>query len=206
MKSNMKTTLDTNCLIDLELAEGSHLELRSLIDLHDEGKITICIPAIGASERLPDKTYARTFRGFQARVNRLSNRRIELLNPLMYVNIAYLGHAVLANEALVGFEESIHDVLFPNSDFKWKEIAERLGLNVDEAPPSDHDAYEKWRNRKCDALCMWCHIHYGNDIFVTRDSNFHKQSKKGRLIALGAKSIAYPSETLSILGIQQAKT
>jgi len=46
---------------------------------------------------------------------------------------------------------------------------------------------------------MWCHIHYGSDIFVTRDQDFLKHSIKSRLEALGAKKIATPEDALGLI-------
>ncbi len=69
----MRITLDTNCLIDLELNQGAALELRELIVIHELEKITLCVPAIGASERMKDGMYAPTFSVFQERVKRGKN-------------------------------------------------------------------------------------------------------------------------------------
>lgn len=54
--------------------------------------------------------------------------------------------------------------------------------------------WERWRNAKCDVLTVWCHIHYGCDVFVTADGNFHKKGKAGELAQLGCKVIVNPSE------------
>jgi hypothetical protein len=56
-----------------------------------------------------------------------------------------------------------------------------------------------WRNHKCDVLAMWCHIHYGGDVFVTTDRNFMKASKQQRLEALGAREIQTPCGALSLV-------
>jgi len=58
----------------------------------------------------------------------------------------------------------------------------------------DYENLTKWKNEKCDVLMFWSHIYYQKDVFITRDKNFHKQSKKKDLIKLGAKSILTPKE------------
>ena len=73
------------------------------------------------------------------------------------------------------------------------ELDEIEGVLFGDSPPVDPGS-RAWLNRKCDVLSMWCHIHYGNDVFVTSDGNFHKATKLPRLIALGAKRIARPEE------------
>jgi hypothetical protein len=48
-------------------------------------------------------------------------------------------------------------------------------------------------------LTLWSHIRYNGDIFVTNDSNFHKQTKKPRLVELGCGKILTPSEAVKML-------
>lgn len=195
----MKVTFDTNCLIDLEQREGDATSLRSLVDLHDRAQITICVPGIGASELLKDRTYARSFSVFHDRVRALSKKEFEILKPLAYFDIVYYDWAIMADDKLVVLEQQIHAVLFTTIAFRWQDHAQSCGLDPDEAAASHHPEWIKWRNRKCDALGMWCHIHYAGDCFVTRDGKFHESTKKPALIALGAKNISLPSEALTFV-------
>ena len=56
------------------------------------------------------------------------------------------------------------------------------------APPYPKDGSDservKWRNAICDVQALWSHIHAGNDVFVSRDRNFHKASKLPKLLSL----------------------
>ena len=52
----------------------------------------------------------------------------------------------------------------------------------------------KWLNKMCDVQSMWCHIHNGNDLFVTTDRNFRKKSKLPKLVKLGAGCIVHPND------------
>ncbi len=53
---------------------------------------------------------------------------------------------------------------------------------------------KKWLNRLCDAYSLWSHIHNKNDVFLTSDANFMKETKLLRLLALGAGRICSPRE------------
>jgi hypothetical protein len=57
----------------------------------------------------------------------------------------------------------------------------------------------RWRNKKCDVLALWSHLHHQGNVFVTSDTNFHKTSKKPQLIALGAGHILGPTEAATRL-------
>jgi len=190
----MKITLDTNCLVDLELKEGAYIDLLKIISSYNLGNIEVSVPGIGASERLKGGSFAKSFTVFQERLRRISPKELDILKPLLYWDICYWDWSILAGEDTVDLERSIHNVLFPKHEFAWSDQAKLLGLDPSGAASQNHKKFIKWRNRKCDVLGLWCHIFYANDIFVTRDKNFHKKSKKPLLINLGAKSICYPSE------------
>jgi len=192
-------TLDTNCLIDLELGEGEASHLRRLVAAHDANRISIAISAAAASERLPDGQFAPNFSSFQQRASRLSNRPILLLRPLCYLDISYIEWSVLGDEHLVALEEDIHRVLFPRIKFRWRDHATKHGIDPEAPTDSSKKEWLRWRNAKCDTLAMWCHIHYGNAVFVTRDKNFHKASKKAALMELGARQVLTPADAAAPL-------
>jgi len=187
-------TFDTNCLVDLELYEGAVDELRRLVTAHDAERITINVPGIGASERLTDGTFARSFSLFENRLRKLANREFEILKPPIYWDIAYFDWAILGGDETIKLEQQIHVVLFPETHFEWSEHAMASGLDPNQAAMDLHKEWIKWRNRKCDTLARWCHVFYEKDIFVTRDGNFHKTTKKRSLEQLGAKRILYPDQ------------
>jgi len=188
----MKITLDTNCLIDVELGEGAAEDVKRLFAYHDAGRITIQVPAIAASERMQDGTYALTFREFHRRIQKLAQREIELLRPPMYLGIVYLDWCILSDENMVAIEQKVHEILFPEIQFEWQVYAETHGISME-----SENLDPRWRNAKCDTLAIWSHIHYGGDIFVTRDRNFHKATEKPALAKLGAHEILYPAEAVA---------
>lgn len=189
----MKITLDTNCLISLRNDDGEHREIRALVDMHPN-QIILCIPAIAASENQRGGRLHKNFAQFQQFLAQIGCERCELLNPMAYLDVSYLDHAILSDDQMISVEREIHDVLFPNIPFRYSEYCRRFGLN-----PRTEAIDRKWRRAKCDVQAMWCHMHYSGDIFATQDGNFHKVTKKARLVALGAQEILKPSNCLSRL-------
>jgi len=172
-----RLTLDTNCLIDL--AEGGVTEpaLRSLIRASQDGRTTLQVPAISASER---GAMPASFDEFRRWLAELGLGRAEILKPVGYWGVTYWGWAYYPSEEMTALERKLHDVLFPRIEFDY----------------SNHDAplEGKWRNAKCDVLALWSHIHHGGDIFVTSDANFRKPTKKPKLLELGAGELLTPTE------------
>jgi len=189
----MRITLDNNCLISLKNKDGEYVESQALVDLHPD-QITVYIPAIAASENQQGTILHTNFAQFQEFLVEIGCEKYELLNPMIYLDISYFDHAIFADEQMESIERKIHEILFPNTPFLYAEYCKCFGLD-----PNNGVIDRKWRRAKCDVQAMWCHIHYNNDIFVTQDNNFHKTTKKGKLVALGAREILRPRECLSKL-------
>ena len=183
-------TLDTNSLYELESSAGERA-LRQLVALGKEGGIVMQIPAIAASEKQRDGRHLGDFAVFRERVDHLGLDGVELLRPLAYIGMCYIGWAVIIGPESRAVERRIHEILFPQIAFEASKHCER----------DDVRSRERWRNAKCDVLAMWCHINYGGEVFVTRDRNFFKLSKRSQLEALGAGSIATPEQALTQLSM-----
>ncbi len=85
-------------------------------------------------------------------------------------------------DEMIKLSAAIQDALFGNS------------LRVDIAAVGlDSRAGKKWLNQVCDVQGMWCNIHNGNEVFLTTDGNFTKETKLPELIALGAGRICHPA-------------
>jgi hypothetical protein len=188
----IRVTLDRNALLNLERGDGDTAGLRRLVELHSNGVIMLCVPAILASERQRDGTRLDTYAKFQSFLASLGLRDYEEFKPPLYIGMAYVGHCVIHGAEMERVEQQIHEILFPNLEFKYADYVARLGSRVTTR------LRQKWRNAKCDVLAIWSHIHYGADIFVTEDRNFHKVTKKPRLLALGAGRICRPSECVEL--------
>jgi len=89
--------------------------------------------------------------------------------------------------------KKIQGVLFPTIELEYGDFCKTRGLE-----PENRKAWQKWVNAKCDVLALWSRIWYNGDVFVTRDENFHKKTKKPQLIKLGAKKILRPTETVGL--------
>jgi hypothetical protein len=190
----VRFTLDTNCIIDVEEGRPSAPFVRELVGLHGKNGINVAVSAIGASERQRTGGYAQSFSEFQAKLKAVGFDSVELLPPLAYMGICYLDHCVMADENDL-LERQIHDPLFSNIEFLWVNYAKARGLPA--------DALDKtWRNAKCDVLALWCHIRHGGGVFVTSDTNFHSDTKREKLRALGAGIIATPQDALALAKTQ----
>ena len=128
--------------------------------------------AISGSERKPDGTYATNFAEFQDKLAAVGLLGFESLPTLLIWDVTFWDHSLWGSDELIAQARSLHDVLFPESPFDYREYCEKFDVDI-EAPATDR----KWRNRLCDALALWTHLHFGGGIFVTSDKNFHKPSK-----------------------------
>jgi hypothetical protein len=192
-------TFDHNLLIELESSSGITSEgLQCLVSLHDSGQITIRVSGIGASERRRGKTYAPNFSAFRERVSKLSQREFEILRPLGYWGITYWDWCLWSGEEtpLGELDRKIHLVLFPRTEFSWQDYAKTQGVDPKQSIEDNSPEWQKWRNRKCDVLTMWCHIYYTGDIFVTNDKRF-LGSRRTALINIGARNILNPGYAAS---------
>lgn len=147
---------------------------------------------INASEKNKDGSYPNTIDEFRQKVRAVGLGELELLKPMGYWGITFWDWCVWADgvgEPMVLLEEQLHKILFPEISFSHQEHCAKLGIT-----PQKDFVEEKWRNAKCDVLTIWSHIFYSNDVFVTNDRNFLKETKKPELIRLGAKKILTPEE------------
>lgn len=187
-------TLDTNCVIAVDDGRPEASAVRTLADAHAAGRARVAVVAISASEKQRDSGYIRNFAEFQQRLGALGLGHLEILMPLWYLDITYLDWCVISGPDLELLEKKIHEVLFPNVEFHWKDYCLARGLD-----PAKQFLVPGWRNPKCDVLALWSHIFQKRDVFVTSDHNFHTSTKKPRLIALGANRIEYPDTAVSLI-------
>lgn len=186
-------TLDTNCLYALENNETSGPDIRALVQMRLDGKINLRIAAVSASERQKNGKLISNFTEFQKRLASQGLSQLEVLKPMLRLNVAFLDWNVLADEAMIEFEEKIWKILFPYMESDYGKYCTNKGID-----PNASEIDGDWLNHRCDTSVMWCHIHYNGDIFVTLDSNFLK-TKKATLIMLGAKEILRPKEVVERL-------
>jgi len=186
---HMNITLDHNCLIALENNENNAPFIKELLAMHDNKQVIMRVVGIGASEQLSDRTYATNFAEFKTRIAGIGLAHLEILQPIAYWGVTFWDWGIYADDHMVQLERNIHEILFPNREFEYTKFCEKKGLN-----PHSTEVDRKWRNAKCDALTMWSHIYYGGNTFVTDDTcAFLRETKKPRLITLGAGDILTPA-------------
>lgn len=190
----MKVTLDRNCIIALENDEPEAPALRQLVAFHNVGKISLRVTAISIAERERKGAPPQYIEEFKQRIEAIGLGTIEIFPTLAYLGLAIVGWCYPAGEETAVFERKIHEILFPTTEFSYTDYCKRLGID-----PTEDEVDRKWRNRKCDVLTMWGHIRFEGDIFITSDRNFHRESRKPKLIALGAGQILTPQEAVAFL-------
>lgn len=185
-----RVTIDTTCLIDLEIRRENAKYLDTIVEYWQDNKIELQVVAISGSEKTKDIKRPETFKLLEDLLSSLGLDGVKILKPMAYISISYIDWAIICNDAMLQKEEEIHNILFPNTAFKRADYCES-DLN--------DPKYQKWLNAKCDVQALWSHIHYGGDIFITSDTNYHKATKKTVLENMGAGIIANPKEALDIL-------
>jgi len=185
-------TLDTNCLIDIEQNRPAAREVRALADAHAAGTADVAVIAMSASENPRPGRSIHSFSEFEGRLATLGLAHLNIVSPMMYLDISFWDHGLWADDAMVDLERQIHSILFPNMQFLWKDYCHDEGID-----PPPNSPLGKWRNRKCDVQAIWSHINRKRDVFVTRDGNFHRE--KLALIALNAGHVEYPYSAVKLL-------
>ena len=104
------------------------------------------------------------------------------LAPMAILGVTFLGRCLLASNNMVRLAEQIELALFGN--------AQPIDIGNIQL---DSPVGRKWLNL-CDVQTMWCHIHNSNEIFLTTDRNFKKETKSPKLITLVAGRVCLPSE------------
>ncbi len=168
----MKATLDHNVVIAFANQSPRVEQLRAQIESR------VCeafVVEVGASEFRQRGVQPDRYDLFEELLREAKLDALPRLAPLAIWDVFFWDHALWSDDK---GEAELHEI---------------EGVLFGDAPAVDSGS-RAWLNRKCDVLSMWCHLHYGNDVFVTSDGNFHKATKLPCLVALGAKRIARPDE------------
>lgn len=176
----MKLTLDHNVIIDLANDSANITRLRDM--LADEQHQAYVVE-IGASEMRQRGIRPDRFDLFEELLDEAGIRAMPRLMPMMIWDVTFWDHGLWSDVFMANRANEIEAVLFGDST--------RIDIAGE---PENSPKYAAWLNRICDVQTMWCHLHYGNDIFVTSDRNFHKVTKLPRLVAMGAGRISKPEK------------
>jgi hypothetical protein len=178
----MRLTLDHNVIIDLAKNSPNTMHLREVLA---GGQHQAYVVEIGASEMRQRGIRPDRFDLFDELLDEAGIRPLPRLTPMMIWDVTFLDHGLSSDEAMSKRATEIEEILFGESP--------RIEF-PNESEAENSSQFGAWLNRMCDVQTMWCHIHYGNDVFVTSDRNFHKVTKAPRLMAMGAGRIAKPEE------------
>lgn len=180
-------TLDTNCLVAVDEGRPEAAAVRILAEAHVRGCADVAIVAISASERQRDGKMLDNFSQFRERVASLNLSHLPLILPICYWDVMFWDACVEPEPRMAELEPQIQRILFPTIPTAWSDYCQMYGLDS-EATPLD----KKWKNAKCDVQAFWCHASQRRNIFVTTDKNFHRATKKPKLLAIAAGCIEYP--------------
>jgi len=190
----LKLTLDTNCIIDVDEQRDGFEAVLALAAAHTEGRVELALVCSGAHERQKGGGYLESFATFTSRVEALGFPPLPVLPAIMYWDITFWGHGILADEAMKAREKLIFELMFPNVPFSWPRYAEAKGV-----APTDTSSkhFHRWRNRLCDVQAFWSHDHARRDIFVTRDIEF---GRLGRHPDFADAHILTPTQVAALIG------
>lgn len=188
-------TLDNNCIINLEQNRQDAPQIRRLIQMHHDKEINLRVVAVSASELKQDKqTYPKDFGEFEQRIQSAGLGDVKILPTLARWDLSFWDQCLWSGRWLEELEEEIQKVLFSEDEVEYSDFCRKFGYDE-----KIKEKLDEWIRRKCDVLTLWSHIWYNGDIFVTRDDNFFKQTKKSKLAELGARKILRPTEAVEML-------
>ena len=178
--SGDKVTLDHNCIIHLANRTATGQQVNAIVR---DAQYDCYVVNIGASEMLERGVRPDNYETFENLLRLAEIADIPRLDPLLILDVTFWDRCVWSSAELDAQADAIYDVLFGNSS--TIDIA-AFGLESSEG--------RQWVNRMCDVQGIWCHLRNANDIFLTTDDNFRKESKLPKLIALGVGKILRPGE------------
>jgi hypothetical protein len=173
----MNITFDHNCLIHMENGGPIADKIRTLLANPEHQCFVV---NVGASEMQRFGVRPDNYLAFEQFLARLGVADLPRLDPIGIWDVTFLDNCLFCGDKDEALFEAIKAALFPD----WAQSIE-LGTSDERGN----------LNKLCDALTMWCHISYGNDVFLTTDSNFSKATKLPRLLELGAGQILHPNQT-----------
>jgi hypothetical protein len=176
----MKLTLDHNVVIALANRSSNVDRLRAAIT---DGSHQAFVVEIGASEMRQRGVKPDRYDLFEQLLCEAGIASLHRLSPMMIWDVTFWDHGLWSDENMIIQAKQIEQVLFGKSP----------PIDITREA-EDSPTVATWLNRLCDVQALWCHLHYGNEVFVTSDRNFHKATKLPRLLALGAGRISRPEE------------
>ncbi len=176
----MKITLDHNCLINVANETSVGEQVRKIVNSRNA---ECFIVNIGASEMREKGIQPDRYDLFEDFLASIGFADLVRLNPVGVWDVTFWDRCVWSDDKIDKLLDKIEKILFP--------VALK---NIKHSADSNSPLSKKHINRICDIQSLWCHINSGNDLFMTSDKNFMKESKLPALISLGAKAISQPGD------------
>ncbi len=163
--------------------------------MHHNNEISLRVVAASASELKQDrKTHPKHINEFKQRLISTGLNDVKILPTLWYVDVSFIGYCLTGGRWLDKLEKEIQVILFGEGETEYHDFCQKYGYDE-----RSKEEWNEWVRRKCDVLTLWSHVWFNGDIFVTRDDNFLKPTKKMKLIELGARRILRPTEAVRML-------
>ncbi len=176
----MKITLDHNCIIAVENKTTVGIKVHVIVS---DAANECFIVNIGASEMRKYGVLPDHYEKFEKLLRATGLAHLVRLDPMAIYDVTFWDHCVYADDEMEKLSRKIEEILFPSAA-----VVDLSKVGLDSANG------RKWLNRVCDVQTMWCHIRNQNDVFLTTDRNFSKETKRLKLAAMGAGRICHPDE------------
>lgn len=168
--------------------------------LHERGLAHVAVVGMSASESQRAQSYLDNFEPFDDRLARLGIANVPTLAPTATWNVTFFDRSLWGGAESLDRETAIHGILFPDEPLTWDDYRSNRSEAKDEK-----DLYKVWRNHRCDVDALCSHIRENRDVFVTRDKNFHKETKRPKLVLLGAGEILDPADVRDFVKSRKMK-
>lgn len=176
----MRVTLDHNCIIHLKDRTDVGIRLERIVRA---GEHQCFVVNIGASEMRDRGVRPDRFDMFEELLLAAGIAHLPRLEAMLVWGVSFWGRSFWASPDAIKMFQELWSILFGKSP---PIDVDQVGLDSKEG--------RKWLNQACDVESLRSHIAHGNDVFLTTDGNFTKQSKLSALLALGAGRICDPRE------------
>ncbi|KRS11048.1 hypothetical protein XM53_18385 [Roseovarius atlanticus] len=198
MATQLKFTLDWNCVIEVEECRADAPTIIELVDHHRAGAAEVALLAASASENAKSKRFPGNSRLFQDRISLLGWSDLPLVPMPAIIGLSYIDFCYIVGDG-DDFERKM--------DALWQVIAPNVNRHavsyLKEGEKLTDDAIQsvelsRWRNTWCDVVSAYSHIAAGRDVFVTKNTkDFQRNAHK--LARLGMEKICKPKEALALL-------
>ena len=190
-------TLDWNCLIEVEENRPEAEDVCRLIELHRASRCNVGLLATSASENNRSRRFPGNAKHFKDRVALLGFSDLPIVLAPSVFGLTYFDWSFRVDEEEYNtLVPLLWAAMFPDYDRDAKSHL-KCGQILDDATIQSEQLAD-WRNRWCDVMSAYSHIHATRDVFVTLNTrDFQRRSHE--LAKIGIEKILKPSECFALL-------